>query len=183
MWRLGRFFTPKSEKLRLILSGLCSKHPTLAEEDLTCVTELIGEGEKEGRKGKKEWEGERRWESEGFLLPSTDCAAHFSFPTELKRSGNWKGDNPAAEAPQMPMKSFRDIRVLHFGPRLCISFTWGLWKKWLYNDNTWKVFSIRLMHHCQRGRWNRIVSLWTGDVSADTGRAVVCSLNAKNIEM
>lgn len=82
------------------------------------VWEMIGEGENERVNGVK-----------AFSLQSSNCAAHFSFPTKLKRSGNWKGDNPAAKAPQMPMKSFRDIRVLHFGPCLCISFTWGQWKK------------------------------------------------------
>lgn len=119
------------------------------------VWEMIGEGENERVNGVK-----------AFSLQSSNCAAHFSFPTKLKRSGNWKGDNPAAKAPQMPMKSFRDIRVLHFGPCLCISFTCG--KKWLYNDNTWKVLSIRLMHHCQRARWNCIVSFWMGDINGET---------------
>ena len=90
----------------------------------TCVRVMTRENEREG-----ETERESEVWRLFFLLRSSNRAAHFSFPTELKRSGNWKGDNPAAEAPQMPMKSFRDIRVLHSGPCLCISFTWGLWKK------------------------------------------------------
>lgn len=106
-----------------------------------------------------EWRLERERMEEGrnggrgmksLLLRSSNGAAHFSFPTELKRSGNWKGDNPAAKAPQMPMKSFRDIRVLHFGPCLCVSFTWGLWKNvFLMTTPEKKCFPIRPMHHCQ----------------------------------
>lgn len=147
---------------------------------------------------RREWK--REW-GEGFSLQSSNCAAHFLLPTELKRSGNWKGDNPAAKAPQMPMKSFSDIRVLHFGPSLCISFTRGSWKKWLYNGNTWKVFSIRLMHHCQCGMWemkpycfsldercHRGTAGWTERereswMEGEEERDIVCSLNAKYIEM
>lgn len=124
------------------------------------------------------WEIIRQGETKSWNSPSVQglpTVLHiFSFSTELKRSGNWKGDNSAARAPHTPMKSFRGIRVLHFGPILCISFTWGLWKEnkksLLYNDNTWKVFSIRLMHHCQSGRWNRIVPFWMGNINKGDSR-------------
>lgn len=150
-----------------------------------------------GREWKSEW-------SEGFFCSRAPTALHiFHFPA------SWKDQVIEKETIQQPRlhrcqwKASEILEYYTLGPVFVFLSHGANGKKWLCNDNTWKVLSIRLMHHCQRGRWNCIVSFWMADINGETAgrrergrwskgregrmeecnRDVVRYLNAKYIQM
>lgn len=122
--------------------------PALSETCLTCVREMIGEGEnKRERERKKKGRGVK-----AFFGSRAPTVAHiFHFPP------SWKDQVIEKETIQQPRlhrcqwKASEILEYYTLGPVFVFLSHGAYGKKWLYNDNTWKVFPIRLMHHCQRG--------------------------------
>lgn len=111
----------------------------------------------------------KEWMEWRLFRSRAPTALHiFHFPP------SWKDQVIEKETIQQPRlhrcqwKASEILEYYTLGPVFVFLSHGASGKKWLYNDNTWKVLSIRLMHHCQRARWNCIVSLWMGDINGET---------------
>lgn len=196
MWHCWWLLSVYGQKLGCILSTLClySLANTLAltETCLTCVRVMIG-----GREWKRGRNSERGVKA---FCAGAPAALHiFHFPP------SWKDQVIEKETIQQPRlhrcqwKASEILEYYTLGPAFVFLShgAYGEKKKRLYNDNTWKVFPHQAHASLSAPRWNRIVSLWMGDVNGETAgwrekerdrererkTDVVCPLNAEYIEM
>lgn len=129
------------------------------------------ESEGENERGAKAAREVRR------LFSTAGALNIFHSPAELKRAGNWKGDNSAAEAPQMPMKSLRDIRALHFGHIAFVFLSHRRGGGWGERDKNGFIMTTPAKVFPPSGSciivsvlgWKRIVSCWACDVETSDG--------------
>lgn len=151
------------------------------------------------RAGEKEREAEWVREAWRTLCSGAPTALHiFHFPP------SWKDQVIEKETIQQPRhhrcqwKASEILEYYTLGPAFVfLSHGAYMEKKWLFNDNTWKVFPHQAHASLSPARWNRIVSLRMRDVNGETAgwrekeregwrerrTDVVYSLNAQCLEM